>query len=364
MVINVNNWHWTDKNCLPWAKEYFQRVLENKIFKASSSDITLTITKMSQLEGDCEVNQRKGKLMSLFDMQMVLDFDVESEKDSFAYSGTIKIPEIAFDSEVESYQYELTILKEKSDDSFKIREFFKNEIKKELSAIFYKFNDDLLEENAKDIQLDAEKVTSTYTAENAQKAKLHIYQSLSKKESTETSKNEQSSATTPSKPVKVTTETTTTTATTSSKQNTTTIKFQETFTTRASQLFEIYISPQFINAWSRGTFHPIKISSSGLLKVGDEYGLFNDNITTTIKELNKKGDAECEIVMGWRLSDWAAKQESELCLKFHESSEFGETTMEVIWGGVPLGQEDRVRDRFREVYVRGVKIMFGFGMVL
>lgn len=351
MVINVNNWHWTDKNCLPWAKQYFQRVLQNKSFKSPDNNITFAITNVSQLEGDCEVNQRKGKLMSLFDMEMVLNFDTSCRGNQ--YSGTIKIPEIAFDSDVESYQYDLTILKEKSDDSFLIRDFFKSSVKKDLSSIFYRFNQDLLAENAKDIQLDAENVTSTYTAQNAQQTKS--IQSTATKAAPQTSP-ETSAENLPPKSSATTSKTT--------KQNSTTIKFQETFTTRASQLYETYLSPQLIQAWSRGTFHPLSPPpSASLLKEGDSYGLFNDNIVTKVKQL-KAGDKDCEIVLGWRLSDWVKDQESELVLKFHESSEFGETTMVVVWAGVPLGQEERVKERFREVYVRGVKIIFGFGMVL
>ncbi|XBW36395.1 hypothetical protein QEN19_001975 [Hanseniaspora menglaensis] len=344
MVVNVNNWHWTDKNCLPWAKKYFERVLKEKIFK-SVNDIEFKITNISQLEGDCEVNQRKGKLMSLFDMQMVLDFDVLCKENK--YQGTIKIPEIAFDSEVEDYQYDITILKEKSDDSFLIREFFKQDIKEELSLIFYKFNDDLLAENAKDIQLDAEKVTSTYTSQNAQKTKAAkvFSENLNKKE------------------IKKADSAAISAQATGFKQNTTTLKFQETFTTKANQLYQTYLSPQFIQAWSRGTFHPLTSLSSSLLSNGEKYGLFNDNIITTIISL-KEGEKQSEIIMSWRLNDWVKDQESQLHLKFHESSEFGETTMEVIWSGVPLGQEDRVKERFREIYVRGVKIIFGFGMVL
>lgn len=346
MVINVNNWHWTDKNCLPWAKDYFQKVLTGKEFHSSSNDIQFTITSISQLEGDCEVNQRKGKLMSLFDMNMTLEFTTKCKENS--YNGTIKIPEIAFDSEAESYQYDISILKERSDDSFLIRSFFKSDVKNQLSSIFYKFNDDLLAENAKDIQLDAEKVTSTYTAQNAQKTKATT-SSVAKN-----TKNELSST------VKAAP---TSTVTASSKENTSTIKFQETFTTKAVQLYQTYLSPQFIQAWSRGTFHPLTPLASSLLSEGESYGLFNDNIITSINHL-KEGEKECQIIMSWRLNDWIEGQVSQLCLKFHESSEFGETTMEVVWSGVPLGQEDRVRDRFKEIYVRGVKIIFGFGMIL
>ena len=354
MVVNVNNWHWTDKNCLPWAKEYFQKALTN--LEVSDDRITFKITGLKDISGDCEVNQRKGKLMSLFDMQMVLDFEASIGSKDNTYTGSISIPEIAFDSEIDSYRYDISILKESStNDSYDLKKFFKEQAKEQISAVFFKFNDDLLAENAKDIQLDSEKVTSTYTLQNA---KL-----------TSNSASKQPSPVIKAEPVKTLESKNHTISKTVHSQNTTSVNFETTFTAYAENIFKAYLSIPMIEAWSRRSFQPLAITPTGpdkVLSKGDTFNLFSGNIMCEVQEV-EDGDEKKEnyaVVMKWRLRDWVEGQWSSLKLKIMESKKFGETKMVVDWDGVPIGQEDRVKQQFQEVYVRSVKIIFGFGIVL
>lgn len=361
MVVNVNNWHWTDKNCLPWAKEYFQKALTG--LKVSDDRITFEITGLKDISGDCEVNQRKGKLMSLFDMQMVLEFEALIGSESNAYNGSISIPEIAFDSEIDSYKYDISILKESStNDSFDLKKFFKEQVKEKISSVFFKFNEDLLAENAKDIQLESDKVTSTYTLQNAKltsssnisnEAGISVKEEKSVKpeslKSVDKSKNTVSS--------KV------------HNQNTTSVSFETIFTAHAENIYKAYLSIPMIDAWSRRSFQPISVNPQGsdkILSKGDKFSLFSNNILCEIKKLNDT-DPQKEnysIAMDWRLKDWVEGQNSQLELEIMESKKFGETKMVVNWKGVPIGQEERVKQQFEEVYVRSVKIIFGFGIVL
>lgn len=355
MVVNVNNWHWTDKNCLPWAKEYFQKALTN--LEVSDDRITFKITGLKDISGDCEVNQRKGKLMSLFDMQMVLDFEASIGSKENVYNGSISIPEIAFDSEIDSYKYDISILKESStNDSYDLKKFFKDQAKEKISAVFFKFNDDLLAENAKDIQLDSEKVTSTYTLQNA---KLTSNSNI--KQTTPTTKSEPVVKTLESKNHNVSKKVHT--------QNTTSVNFETTFTANAENIFKAYLSIPMIEAWSRRSFQPLSINPTGADKVlgkGDTFNLFSGNIMCEIQEIEDSDEKKENygVVMKWRLKDWVEGQWSRLGLKIMESKKFGETKMVVDWDGVPIGQEERVKQQFQEVYVRSVKIIFGFGIVL
>lgn len=49
-------------------------------------------------------------------------------------------------------------------------------------------------------------------------------------------------------------------------------------------------------------------------------------------------------------------------MKLIQSS--GETKVVVKFGGIPIGEEERVRDNFEDMYIRSIKITFGFGAVL
>lgn len=358
MVVNVNNWHWTDKNCLPWAKEYFSKALTG--LEVSNDRMKFKITGLKDISGDCEVNQRKGKLMSLFDMQMIINFEAFIESKDNLYTGSISIPEIAFDSEIDDYRYDISILKENStNDSFDLKKFFKEHVKEKISSVFFNFNDDLLAENAKDIQLESDKVTSTYTLQNSKltSSSTNVNEKLKLQEAEPTNKME------PTKTVS------SKTSTKIHTQNTSSVSIETTFTANAENIYKAYVSIPMIDAWSRRSFQPISVDPQGsdkILSKGDKFSLFSNNILCEIKDV-KNTDPQKEhytIVMDWRLQDWVEGQHSQLELDIVESKKFGETKMTVNWKGVPIGQEERVKQQFQEIYIRSVKIIFGFGIVL
>ncbi|ODV58839.1 Hch1p [Ascoidea rubescens DSM 1968] len=84
VVNNPNNWHWVDKNCLNWAKEYLENnlttiskavsVAKNKKDSGDNSEILIKVVKINSVSGDCDVAQRKGKTKCIFDLN--LEFEV------------------------------------------------------------------------------------------------------------------------------------------------------------------------------------------------------------------------------------------------------------------------------------------------
>lgn len=77
MVLhNPNNWHWVTKDAGPWAKEY----LGTEIKKATAEEdgVTAAITKLVSLDGDVEVSQRKGKVITIYDVSLQLEYEGSS----------------------------------------------------------------------------------------------------------------------------------------------------------------------------------------------------------------------------------------------------------------------------------------------
>lgn len=73
MVLhNPNNWHWVTKDVKPWAKEYLEKELIN--VSAEENDVSVQITRMSNMDGDVDVNQRKNKVSTIFDLALQLEF--------------------------------------------------------------------------------------------------------------------------------------------------------------------------------------------------------------------------------------------------------------------------------------------------
>ena len=74
MVLhNPNNWHWVNKDASPWAKEYFDTHV--KEVSAEENGVSAKITKLISMDGDVEVSQRKGKVISIFDLALQLEYE-------------------------------------------------------------------------------------------------------------------------------------------------------------------------------------------------------------------------------------------------------------------------------------------------
>lgn len=117
MVLhNPNNWHWVNKDVRPWAQNYLNKELIG--LKAEKDGVSAEVSKILSMEGDVDVSQRKGKVITIFDVRVQLEFtgkvlskDEKSEDDggeeskdgSKDVSGTITIPEVAHDTEEDEY---------------------------------------------------------------------------------------------------------------------------------------------------------------------------------------------------------------------------------------------------------------------
>jgi activator of HSP90 ATPase len=81
MVLhNPNNWHWVNKDASAWAREY----LEENIctITAEDDEVSAKVDKILSMDGDVDVSQRKGKVITLFDVKLQLEY----EGGSFTYS--------------------------------------------------------------------------------------------------------------------------------------------------------------------------------------------------------------------------------------------------------------------------------------
>ena len=74
MVLhNPNNWHWVNKDASPWAREYLEKELIGTSVEDNSA--SAKISKILNMDGDVDVSQRKGKVITLFDVKLQLEYD-------------------------------------------------------------------------------------------------------------------------------------------------------------------------------------------------------------------------------------------------------------------------------------------------
>ena len=76
MVLhNPNNWHWVNKDASEWAREYLDEKLVG--IEASEGESEVKVTKIDSMDGDVDVSQRKGKVITLFDVKLQLEYEGE-----------------------------------------------------------------------------------------------------------------------------------------------------------------------------------------------------------------------------------------------------------------------------------------------
>lgn len=73
MVLhNPNNWHWVNKDVSGWTREYLDKELLQ--ISAEQDGVTAKIDKIASMDGDVDVSQRKGKVITLFDVKLKLEY--------------------------------------------------------------------------------------------------------------------------------------------------------------------------------------------------------------------------------------------------------------------------------------------------
>ncbi|KAF3388588.1 hypothetical protein F1880_004092 [Penicillium rolfsii] len=327
MVLhNPNNWHWVNKDASGWAKEYLQEKVS--AIKAEQDGVSAQVDKVQSMSGDVDVSQRKGKVITLYDVKLSLEYSGKT-KDGEEVTGSITIPEVAHDTEEDEYVFEIDIY---SDASSKqpVKDLVRSQIVPQLRKTLATLTGALITEHAKDLQ------HAPGVNPSAGFTPAPVHPQTTKKEAAPT--------------------TTTTTSTTGKVAvNTTTVTASDEFRTTAEELYNTFTDPQRIAAFTRGA--PRQFEGA---KPGGKFAIFDGNVTGEFVKL----DAPKQIVQKWRLAQWPEGHFSSLEINLDQNDVDGVTQLRVEWSGVPIGQEDVTKQNWELYYVRSIKQTFGFGTIL
>jgi activator of HSP90 ATPase len=326
MVLhNPNNWHWVNKDVSAWTKDWLESNLGS--LEAADGETKAKIAKVVSLDGDVDVSQRKGKVITIYDFKLVLEYAGNVGEQQA--SGTITVPEVAHDTTEDEFVFDIDIYSE-SKEKQPVKDLVRAKLLPLLRAEFVKLPAALIESHGKDIQHGpGENPSSGFSTpkyhEPAQPAK-------------------------PADAAPVASQ-----ASAGGIVNTTTVTDSEEFRTTAEELFQTFTDPNRIAAFTRS---PPKVFEGA--REGGKFELFGGNVSGEYLTL----DSPKTIVQSWRLNQWPAGHHSRLQIDFDQNDVDHVTMMRVSWTGVPIGQEDVTRRNWGEYYVRSIKTTFGFGTVL
>lgn len=106
-AINVNNWHWTEKNACGWSKSKFKELFKD--LKIENDVVKCKVTEIEKSEGEAVANNRKGKLIFFYEWDITLKWKGKLANDGDKYvTGKINIPNLSEENEINEVDVSFT----------------------------------------------------------------------------------------------------------------------------------------------------------------------------------------------------------------------------------------------------------------
>ncbi|EIW70718.1 hypothetical protein TREMEDRAFT_38360 [Tremella mesenterica DSM 1558] len=84
-------YHWRNKNCAPWAYEWIKKTLPGTGVGGVVIDEVIAVS------GDCDLGQRKGKLLTIYDLVVEMSWKGTLE-DGTEVKGKVNVPEVSHET--------------------------------------------------------------------------------------------------------------------------------------------------------------------------------------------------------------------------------------------------------------------------
>ena len=115
-ATNVNNWHWSEEDLAPWAKERLTQLIVGVEAKGVPDKGWVKIKSLEKCEGEASVSNRKGKRIVAFELKVTFKWEGSVDYDEVA--GELQLPYVSEDVDDGAYELKWT-MKDAKDDSHK-----------------------------------------------------------------------------------------------------------------------------------------------------------------------------------------------------------------------------------------------------
>lgn len=104
---NVNNWHWTEKDVLPWSRDRLQELLGSADL-APGSGLSVHGTGIKSCEGEAIVNNRKNKIIASYELSLVLGWEGTAD-DGSTVTGEVRVPYLSEENHDEDPELQVAV---------------------------------------------------------------------------------------------------------------------------------------------------------------------------------------------------------------------------------------------------------------
>lgn len=311
MPASTANWHWKNKNVTPWAKTWFEQELTQLSHTEDGSEVK--VAQVTEVEGDCELGQRKSKLITIYDCKVVLSWSGE-DKEGTKAEGNLTIPEVSHEQSdgLSDYVYQWSLTSDSSAATNALYALAKSKLPALLEQRLNSFRAAMLDIHGKDLTVTGTPGTTTPGTPAPALSSAPLSKPVSAKDVTK------------------------------GITNATTVTVDASLMASAADLFELLTDEKRIPAWSHAPAQSQAV-------VDTPFSLFSGGVTGKYTELQKP----TKIVSTWKLNSpgWPAGHEGKLTTTLDQQSD--STKVQFKLSGVPRGMEDEIRKNIEGYYVRG-----------
>ncbi|XP_031570531.1 activator of 90 kDa heat shock protein ATPase homolog 1-like [Actinia tenebrosa] len=323
-AVNVNNWHWTEKDASSWSKEKFKELFKG--LEIATDKATFKISDITKSEGEACANNRKAKLIFFYEWVIELEWTGSLADSENVLRGKIEIPNLSEENEVHEIDVNVSANK-RSEESEKLLVVFKTEgvtkIREQLGKYINQLKNDFIQGMilpSKDKQMQNAK-----SEKDTKEAFKNITISSTKKESKDNG----------TKPLGV-------------PISTRKIVMKEEFLMSAEDLYNTLTEEQRLSAFTRC---PAKVDATK----GGTFVLLDGNVSGKFVDLVR----DQKIVMNWRLRSWPDEHYSSVTITLTEKGD--RTELALTQTGVPEAKYDETLAGWRQYYWEAIKRTFSCG---
>lgn len=324
-ATNVNNWHWTEKNANQWSQDTIKKLLVG--LEIEGDHFRCVVTDVDKCQGEAVVNNRKGKLIFLYEWDITASWQGKVRGKDDTIEGKINIPNLSEENEISEVDISFS-LKENSETGNILKDFLYKQgverVRQQL-AIYLR---DLKEEFSKGLILPKkEDVGSKTSKDQINNLSCKFDKKVSVNNATQNDNSQKNIG------VKIATKT---------------LTMNHAFQCTGPELYNALTRTELVTAFTNGQ---VKLD----LKEGGKFELFGGNIHGSFIELvpNKK------IVQRWRTKRWPSEHYSTVTITIEQQND--DTTLNLVQTGIPDNEYDGTRDNWDRYYWDPIKRTLGFG---
>jgi len=326
-ATNVNNWHWTEKNANNWSKAKMKELIEKVTIE--DDKIFCEIKELSKIEGEATANNRKCKLIFLYEWVVKGEWIGYLKADGDEYKGSFEVPNLSDEYESEDLDVNISLSDEKPcKNAYILKEFMRKSGSVKIKELLDVYIKSLKTEFSKGMILSkdldgSKKVVPMITNSNI---KNEMKQEMNK-------------------PI------ISTSINTAVKIQCKKLKHNEEFRCPVQDVYRALTEKEILRAF---TLSDVEIKS----EKGGRFSLFGGNVLGEFVKLVPNEKLE----MKWRFKSWPPEHYSEVIIDFEEKETC--TLLKLSQTGIPQDDFEKTKDGWKNYYWQPMKQRLGFGATL